>query len=94
MDITPWQNFGLSGMVIGALFLTIWFFGKNVIIRLLELQKEEREEWRATFNTAMQQHNDVIKELTEAITNLRVDGQKTPICPIPPDLTRRQSTRT
>jgi ABC-type sulfate transport system permease subunit len=69
--IAPWQQFGLPGMVIGALFITIWIIGKGIILRLLELQQQERKEWKEAFTTAMGEHNDVLRELTKAVGELR-----------------------
>lgn len=76
MDVTPWQNFGLAGMVIGALFLTIWVIGKSIILHLLDLQREERTEWKEAFTAAMEEQADVIRELTKAVneSQLRRNG--------------------
>jgi hypothetical protein len=69
--ISPWQQFGLPGMVIGALFITIWIIGKGIILRLLELQQQERAEWREAFTEAMGEHNEVLRELSKAVGELK-----------------------
>jgi 1,2-phenylacetyl-CoA epoxidase PaaB subunit len=71
LDITPWQNFGLAGMVIGALFLTIWMVGKSIILHLLNMQREERAEWRECFEKSMADHTEVIRELTQVVHQIK-----------------------
>jgi hypothetical protein len=75
--IGPWQNFGLAGMVIGALFLTLWATGKSVLIKLLEMHRDERKEWIAAFNAQakqfdarQQESNEVIRELAAAVNDM------------------------
>ena len=75
--IGPWQNFGLAGMVIGALFLTLWATGKSVLIKLLEMHRDERKEWIAAFNAQAKQFdarqaesNEVIRELAAAVNEM------------------------
>lgn len=75
--IGPWQNFGLAGMVIGALFLTLWATGKSVLIKLLEMHRDERKEWIEAFNAQAKQFdarqaesNEVIRELAAAVNEM------------------------
>lgn len=69
-DITPWANFGLPGMVIGALFLTLWAIGKSILLKILDMQREERKEWREAVVAMTQETNEVIRGLTSAVQDM------------------------
>lgn len=71
-----WGDFGLAGMVIGALFITIWLIGKNILIKLFELQREERREWLETFKTITTQADRRQEETNLAIRELSVVVQE------------------
>lgn len=59
MDANSWTEFGISGMVIGALFSGLWYVMKN--------HREERKEWREDANSRQDKTDKVIKDLTKAI---------------------------
>lgn len=75
--MAPWANFGLAGMVIGALFITLWAVGRSILLKILEMHQAERKEWRDTFQAVCaqfdarhQESNEVARKLTEAIAKL------------------------
>jgi len=59
----PWMEFGLPGLVIGALFFLLWW----TINTTSKTHKEERTEWRADANIRQEKTDVVIKELTDVI---------------------------
>jgi len=65
-DLTNWNQFGLTGMVIGALFMTIWAIGKSVVLRLLEMHRAERTEWMDVIKE-INHENDLRHKETNAI---------------------------
>lgn len=52
--LTPWAQFGLAGLVIGALFLYIWQKDKS--------HTAERAEYRNDIREIAANHDDVVKE--------------------------------
>jgi hypothetical protein len=73
----PWADFGLTGLVIGALFVTLWATGRSILLRILEMQKDERREWIESFKLVTQQidlrqqeSNEVIRDLTKAVNDM------------------------
>jgi len=61
-DLSTWAGFGLPGMVIGALFLTVWGMGLFIVVKILEMQKEERKEWRETVDKMTEAIREMSKE--------------------------------
>lgn len=58
-DLSVWAGFGLPGLVIGALFLTVWGMGLFIVMRILIMQSDERKQWRET----VEKMTDVIREM-------------------------------
>ena len=69
-QVTDWGQFGLVGMVIGALFMTIWFIGANIIIKLFNYHQEERKEWLNAFLHANAQADERAKETNIVLRKL------------------------
>lgn len=62
--ITRWSEFGLAGIVIGALFFALFIIIKwliNHVERISERHSQERREWDA----AVSQLNETIKDLID-----------------------------
>jgi hypothetical protein len=57
-----WSQFGLGGVVIGAMFWLVWTMGKRQDLQS-KLHRDERAEWRGS-----QEHRD--REMTGALTEL------------------------
>ena len=71
---TDWSQFGLAGLVIGALFTVLFLFVKAAISRLEEMDsihREERQEWRHTFERRDDKLESVLDRLTEAVKELK-----------------------
>jgi len=69
-NLTPWQQFGLAGLVIGALFCLVgWLIHANSKERkeTRDDHREERKEWIEASNRNTDKVETVIKELTVAI---------------------------
>ena len=65
-----WAEFGLPGLVIFALFASIFFIvktGLTSITKINDSHKDERKEWRSEATARQESTNVVIKELSEAI---------------------------
>jgi uncharacterized membrane protein len=67
-----WAQFGLGGLVIGAMFGVLWY--------IVKMHREERKEWRddiekfvARSEESDKQVSRVVEELTKAIQDLRND---------------------
>lgn len=58
-----WAQFGLSGLVIAAMFVTLFF--------VVRMHRDERKEWREDSNKRAEKTDDVIKEFTTAINEMR-----------------------
>ena len=76
LDISPWTSFGLPGMVIGALFLTLWAIGKSILLKILDMQREERKEWREAVVNMTTETNAVIRELTAVVQDMNGRSRK------------------
>lgn len=71
----PWANFGLAGLVICALFLTLWKGFGTVVLKILDLHQTERKEWRESFERVCVQFdarhsesNELLRDLTKVIS--------------------------
>lgn len=60
--LSPWAQFGLAGIVIGALFLYVWQKDKH--------HAEERTEYRKDIKEIAQKHDAVASTMTERFTEL------------------------
>jgi hypothetical protein len=74
----PWANFGLAGLVICALFLTLWKGFGTVVMKILDLHQTERQEWRQSFERVSGQadarqaeSNELLRDLTTAISDIK-----------------------
>lgn len=73
MEHTPmpvWADFGLSGLVIGALFLTLWKGYGAVVIKVLDLHQIERQGWRQSFERITAQFDARQAETNELLRDL------------------------
>jgi hypothetical protein len=68
-NVGSWSQFGLSGMVIAALFAFIWF--------LVNTHQSERKEWLAAYrdhgcrsDERQKETNEVIREISAVIREL------------------------
>lgn len=82
--IPAWADFGLSGLVIGALFLTLWKGYGSIVLKVLELHQTERQEWRmsferitAQFDARQAETNELLRDLTSVIARCGVDPKRT-----------------
>ena len=66
-----WGQFGLGGVVIGALFWLIWTMGKRTDAQL-ERHGKERTEWRESQERRESDITTALQELTQAIWQSRV----------------------
>lgn len=57
-----WAQFGISGLVIGALFIGVW--------QLLKLHREERQEWRSDLQKMLERSDTRTEKLGIAIESL------------------------
>lgn len=67
---SPWAEFGLTGLVIGALFAAIVVIVRGGLIHVDKIHtshREERKEWRDDIAARQAQTDNVIKDLTSAI---------------------------
>lgn len=76
-SVEIWSQFGLSGLIIGALFFSLWLFIK-ALFKILNFQKQEREEWLKTISeiSVRQQEsskecNNVVRDLTGVIKEMK-----------------------
>lgn len=61
-DVLPWGEFGLAGLVIGALFAFIVFVIRTGMTRLDEIHqahRDERTEWRGEVTQRHKEWSDV-----------------------------------
>jgi hypothetical protein len=65
-----WADFGLSGLVIGALFLTLWKGYGSIVIKVLDLHQTERAGWRASFERVTTQFDARQAETNELLREL------------------------
>lgn len=66
MDWAKFGEFGLSGLMIGAIILLLWFIVKWVLEHTKELlaqQAKERESW----NAALEKHNEALQKIVASI---------------------------
>jgi hypothetical protein len=68
--IAPWANYGLSGLVIGALFITIWAIGKQGLLHILDMHREERQEWREMMKNLVEKNDEAINKLADAVNSM------------------------
>ena len=61
MDLEKWGEFGLAGVVTGALFMLLWWS--------LRGHREERKEWRDDATARQAKTDAVIEKLTDAIND-------------------------
>ena len=69
-----WADHGLPGLVIGALFLALFYLikvNKEEREETRKMQVEERKEWNASRTANNDSMKAVVKELTTAINNLK-----------------------
>lgn len=72
-DVEPWKEFGLAGLVIFALFCTLFVIVRWLITytdNLSKAHREERKEWRESNEKSNDKFETVAKELTTAIREL------------------------
>lgn len=60
--LSPWAQFGLAGLVIGALFLYVWQKDKS--------HTDERTEYRKDIKEIAEKHDTVATNMTERFTEL------------------------
>lgn len=73
----PWAQFGLAGLVIGALFAVLWHFMKQhreEREKTSESHRDERREWRAEATSREERLQEIFKSFTEAV--LEADQNK------------------
>lgn len=75
--LAPWAEFGLAGLMIGALFFTLILIVKWMIRQteaMAETHREERREWRDSAREERRDTSDkmaaTVGELTRAIQEL------------------------
>lgn len=69
----PWADFGLSGLVIGALIFTLWFIGKTMIENqkeLLNQHRDERKEWLQAMKDFALRYDQSADKTSTAINDL------------------------
>lgn len=62
-DITPWAQFGLSGIVIGALFFYVW--------RKDNLHSQERNEYRTDIKDISDKHDETVRNMNDKFYDLQ-----------------------
>lgn len=81
MPESLWAQFGIAGASLGVL----WFAIKSLVARnddadkrhtqerseLVQIHREERAEWRAEASDARTRSDGVVRELTQAIKELK-----------------------
>lgn len=87
MESLRWEDYGIFGLIIGAMFvLLVWLIKSHEEERrdMRAMHREERQAWEARsearmnkFDEAMQRREDklegVIRELSHAVRNLHQD---------------------
>jgi hypothetical protein len=58
------------------LFVTIWYIGNKVILRLLEMQNDERKEWIEAFRQFVEKSDSRQAETNTVIRGLTVEFQR------------------
>jgi hypothetical protein len=71
MEVSPlWSEFGLAGMVIGALFFGAYFIIKwilSFVNSLAEQHAKERNEWQSFSSMQLEQHRNERNEWRDEI---------------------------
>ena len=73
MQVNGWEEFGLAGLVIGALFAALFIIVKwliNHIDKQAETHREERAEWRESSTGVVEKVDSSVKDLHTGITQL------------------------
>lgn len=65
-----WANFGLAGLVIGALFITLWKGFNDAVLKSLDMHQSERQQWRQSFERICLQFDTRQKETNELLRDL------------------------
>lgn len=66
MDWAKFSEFGLSGLMIGAIILLLWFIVKWVLEHTKELLAQQAKE-RECWNLVIDKHNTAIQDIVAAI---------------------------
>lgn len=59
VEASAWSEFGLAGLVIGALFTGLFFMAKwigSFVSKMAEIHLKERDEWRLWGNKQLELH--------------------------------------
>ena len=69
-ELNPWSEFGLVGLVIGALFTGLFFMAKwiaSFVSKMAEIHLKERDEWRVWGNKQLELHRNEREDWREQI---------------------------
>lgn len=84
----PWSEFGLVGLVVGALFALVYFLISKSLttatdiatkhddtLRTMEAgHREERKEWREDVGVRQEKTDGILRELADVIRQISKEG--------------------